>query len=89
MGQKSKLKIGNSNPSKKINKAQRKRSQFDKHEDGSDYIQADQMKLNNIIDFSEVKCQGFDKIIYAKKGWQPQITRMLTIVWLSQHKNQS
>ncbi|KEJ82600.1 hypothetical protein OXYTRIMIC_708 [Oxytricha trifallax] len=38
------------------------------------------MKLKNIIDFLEVKCQGFDKIIYANKGWQSQITRMVTIV---------
>ncbi|KEJ83073.1 hypothetical protein OXYTRIMIC_214 [Oxytricha trifallax] len=80
MGFKSKLKIGNSNPSKKINQAQKQRTQFDKHEDDSYCIQADQMQLKNIIDLSEVKCQGFDKIIYAKKGWQPQTTRMVTIV---------
>ncbi|KEJ82594.1 hypothetical protein OXYTRIMIC_035 [Oxytricha trifallax] len=80
MGFKCKLKIGNSNPSKKINQAERQRTQFDKHEDGQDCIQADQMKLKNIIDLLVVKFQGFDKIIYAKKGWQPQITRMVTIV---------
>ncbi|KEJ82754.1 hypothetical protein OXYTRIMIC_605 [Oxytricha trifallax] len=40
-------------------------------------VQADQMQLKNLIDLSEVKCQGFDKIIHAKKGWSPQVTRMV------------
>ncbi|KEJ83149.1 hypothetical protein OXYTRIMIC_345 [Oxytricha trifallax] len=80
MGFKSKLKIGKSNPSKKLHEPKAQRVEFDKHEDGSTCIQGDQMKFKKIIDLTEVKCQGFDKIIYAKKGWTPMVTRMTTIV---------
>ncbi|KEJ82707.1 hypothetical protein OXYTRIMIC_286 [Oxytricha trifallax] len=80
MGFKSKLRIGNSNPSKKINPTQNQRAEFDKHKDGSECIQRDKMKLKEIIDLSEVKCQGFDKIIYAKKGRKPQVTTLTIIV---------
>ncbi|KEJ82584.1 hypothetical protein OXYTRIMIC_569 [Oxytricha trifallax] len=36
--------------------------------------------MKELIDLSEVQCQGFDKIIHAKKGWSPQITRMTIMV---------
>ncbi|KEJ82683.1 hypothetical protein OXYTRIMIC_388 [Oxytricha trifallax] len=80
MGFKSNLKIGKSNPSKKMHEPKTQRVEFDKHEDGSTCFQGDQMKFKKIIDLTEVKCQGFDKIIYVKKGWTPMVTRMTTIV---------
>ncbi|KEJ82481.1 hypothetical protein OXYTRIMIC_178 [Oxytricha trifallax] len=80
MGFKSKFKIGKSNPSKKINETQSQRTSFDKHEDGSECVQRDQMIVKNIIDLTEVKCRDFDKVILTKRGWTPQITRMITIV---------
>ncbi|KEJ82593.1 hypothetical protein OXYTRIMIC_471 [Oxytricha trifallax] len=80
MGFKSRLKIGKSNPSKKLHESKNQRIQFDKHEDGSVCVLGDQMKFKKTIDLSEVTCQGFDKIIYAKKGWNTQVTRMVTIV---------
>ncbi|KEJ82670.1 hypothetical protein OXYTRIMIC_117 [Oxytricha trifallax] len=80
MGFKSRLRIGNSNPSKKMNQSQKQREQFDKHEDGSECIQGDSMKLKHLIDLTEVKCKDFDKIIYVKKGWKPMTSRMITIV---------
>ncbi|KEJ83013.1 hypothetical protein OXYTRIMIC_782 [Oxytricha trifallax] len=80
MGFKSRLKIGKSNPSKKINESKSQRTQFDKHEDGSECILGDQMKFKKFIDLSEVTCQGFDKIIYTKKGWTPTTSKFITIV---------
>ncbi|KEJ82466.1 hypothetical protein OXYTRIMIC_060 [Oxytricha trifallax] len=80
MGFKSRLKIGKTNPSKRINETQAQRVSFDKHADGSECIQKDQMKFKSLIDLSEVQCRGFDKIIYAKKGWTPMVTRMITTV---------
>ncbi|KEJ82739.1 hypothetical protein OXYTRIMIC_323 [Oxytricha trifallax] len=80
MGFKSRLKIGKTNPSKRINESQAQRVSFDKHADGSECIQKDQMKFKSLIDLSEVQCRGFDKIIYAKKGWTPMVTRMITTV---------
>ncbi|KEJ82470.1 hypothetical protein OXYTRIMIC_183 [Oxytricha trifallax] len=79
---KSKLKIGKSNLSKKIHEPNVQRVAFDKHEDGSACVQGDQLKFKKIIDLTEVKCQGFEKIIYAKakKGWTPMVTRLTTIV---------
>ncbi|KEJ82381.1 hypothetical protein OXYTRIMIC_515 [Oxytricha trifallax] len=79
MGFKSRLKIGQSNPSKKIKETQKQRVEFDKHEDGTECIQKDQMAVKHLIDLSEVKCHGFEKIIHAKKGWTPQTTRFITI----------
>ncbi|KEJ83166.1 hypothetical protein OXYTRIMIC_143 [Oxytricha trifallax] len=38
------------------------------------------MKLKNLIDFAEVTCKDFDQIIYAKKGWEPLVTRMVVVV---------
>ncbi|KEJ82905.1 hypothetical protein OXYTRIMIC_228 [Oxytricha trifallax] len=80
MGFKSRLKIGQSNPSKRLYGTQPQRTQFDVHMDGSPCIQADQMKVKLLIDLAEVTCQGFDKIILAKKGWSTMTTRMVTIV---------
>ncbi|KEJ82576.1 hypothetical protein OXYTRIMIC_457 [Oxytricha trifallax] len=80
MGFKSRLNIGKSNPSEKLHESKSQRTQFDKHEDGSVCVLGDQMKFKRIIDLSEVACQRFDKIIYAKKGGSTQVTRMITIV---------
>ncbi|KEJ83157.1 hypothetical protein OXYTRIMIC_446 [Oxytricha trifallax] len=80
MGFKRRLKIGQSNPSKRLQGTQPQRTQFDVHMDGSPCIQADQMKVKLLIDLAEVTCQGFDKIILAKKGWSTMTTRMVTIV---------
>ncbi|KEJ82913.1 hypothetical protein OXYTRIMIC_486 [Oxytricha trifallax] len=80
MGFKSKLKIGQSNPSKKINEPMIQRVELEKHMDGSKCLQGDLMEFKKIIDLTEVQCQGFDKIIYAKKGWKPMVTRMITVV---------
>ncbi|KEJ83115.1 hypothetical protein OXYTRIMIC_258 [Oxytricha trifallax] len=80
MGFKSRLKIGQSNPSKKINETKAQRTSFDAHEDGTPCIQRDPMELKRLIDLAEVTCQGFDKIIHTKKGWNPQTTRLMTIV---------
>ncbi|KEJ82846.1 hypothetical protein OXYTRIMIC_532 [Oxytricha trifallax] len=49
MGFKSKLKIGQSNPSKKINEPMIQRVEFDKHIDGSKCLQDDLMKFKKII----------------------------------------
>ncbi|KEJ82903.1 hypothetical protein OXYTRIMIC_756 [Oxytricha trifallax] len=83
----SRLKIGQSNPSKRINKTQPQRTTYFRHEDGLACVQADQMQLKNLTDMSEVTCQGFDEIIHAKKGWPPQVTRMVVIV-LPEHQKQ-
>ncbi|KEJ82429.1 hypothetical protein OXYTRIMIC_316 [Oxytricha trifallax] len=80
MGFKSRLRIGQSNPSKKIHETKPQRTRFDIHEDGTECVQADQMKLKSLIDLTEVTCQGFDKVIHTKKGWISQTTRMMTIV---------
>ncbi|KEJ82626.1 hypothetical protein OXYTRIMIC_301 [Oxytricha trifallax] len=80
MGFKSRLKIGKSNPSKRTHESKAQRDQFDKHEDGTTCIQGDSMEFKKLIDLTEVQCKGFDKIIYAKKGWRPVVTRMTTIV---------
>ncbi|KEJ82704.1 hypothetical protein OXYTRIMIC_058 [Oxytricha trifallax] len=80
LGFKSRLRIGHTNPSKRINQSQPQRTDFNKHKDGTPCVQADQMKLKHLIDLTEVQCQGFDKIIHAKKGWSPMVTRLTTIV---------
>ncbi|KEJ83123.1 hypothetical protein OXYTRIMIC_348 [Oxytricha trifallax] len=80
MGFKSRIKIGKSNPSKRTHESKAQRDQFDKHEDGSACIQGDSMEFKKLIDLTEVQCKGFDKIIYAKKGWKTVVTRMTTVV---------
>ncbi|KEJ82488.1 hypothetical protein OXYTRIMIC_390 [Oxytricha trifallax] len=78
MGFKIRLKIGQTNPSKKIRESQKQRVEFDKHEEGMDCVQGDQMALKHLIDLSEVTCHGFYKIIHAKKGWKPMISRSIS-----------
>ncbi|KEJ82588.1 hypothetical protein OXYTRIMIC_725 [Oxytricha trifallax] len=62
----------------KIHEIKIQKVEFDKHEDGSTCIKGDQMKFMKIIQLTEVKSQGFDKIIYTMKGWTPMVTRMTT-----------
>ncbi|KEJ82970.1 hypothetical protein OXYTRIMIC_062 [Oxytricha trifallax] len=78
-GFKRRLKLGHTNPSKKINESQPQRQHFDKHEYGTTCAQSDQMKMKQLIGLSKVQSNGSDKIIPAKKGWSPQITKMTTI----------
>ncbi|KEJ82456.1 hypothetical protein OXYTRIMIC_273 [Oxytricha trifallax] len=44
------------------------------------------MILQNLIDLTEVKCQDFDKIISAKKGWNPMVIGMVAIVCCTRTK---
>ncbi|KEJ83009.1 hypothetical protein OXYTRIMIC_180 [Oxytricha trifallax] len=87
MGFKNKLKIGKSNPSKKLNEPQKQRSQTERHVDGSICVQSDQMKLKNLLDLAEVTCKDFEKIIYAKKGWEPMVTRIVVVVCCPSTRN--
>ncbi|KEJ82957.1 hypothetical protein OXYTRIMIC_623 [Oxytricha trifallax] len=86
IGFKNRLRIRQSNPSKKINETQAQSIRFDVHEDGSESVQAEQMKLKSLIDLSEATCQGLTKS-FPKQGMAPQTTRIMTIICCQSTRN--